>query len=426
MDLARGAILEQRMNKHIAVDAPLEIASLREDFPILATKVYGKPLVYLDNAASAQKPKEVVERMLHATYHEYANVHRGLHYLANAATDAYEAARESLRAFLNAGAASEIVFTKSATEAINLVAASFGEAFIKEGDEIVLSIMEHHANIVPWHFLRERRGAVLKWVDIDDEGNFLLDAFEQALTAKTKIVALTHLSNVLGTVTPVKEIVRIAHERGVPVLIDGSQGAVHLDVDVVDLDVDFYCLTGHKLYGPTGIGALYGKKEWLEKLPPFLGGGEMIDEVTKDRVTYNDPPHRFEAGTPPIVQAIGLGAAVNYVRRIGRARIHAHELGLSNYAHERLSRINALRVFGHAKGKGAIISFNMDGAHAHDVATVLDRCGVAVRAGTHCAQPLLSRFGVTSTCRASFALYNTFEEIDKLAGALIKAEGLFA
>ena len=414
------------MNKHIAVDAPFEIASLREDFPILATKVYGKPLVYLDNAASAQKPRQVVERMLHATYHEYANVHRGLHYLANAATDAYEAARESVRAFLNAGSASEIVFTKSATEAINLVAASFGEAFIKEGDEIVLSIMEHHANIVPWHFLRERRGVVLKWVDVDDEGNFLLDAFEQALTAKTKIVALTHLSNVLGTVTPVKEIVRIAHERGIPVLIDGSQGAVHLDVDVVDLDVDFYCLTGHKLYGPTGIGALYGKKEWLEKLPPFLGGGEMIDEVTKDRVTYNEPPHRFEAGTPPIVQAIGLGAAVNYVRKIGRERIHAHELGLSNYAHERLSRINSLRIFGQAKGKGAIISFNMDGAHAHDVATVLDRCGVAVRAGTHCAQPLLSRFGVTSTCRASFALYNTFEEVDKLAGALIKAQGLFA
>jgi cysteine desulfurase / selenocysteine lyase len=414
------------MNKHIGVDAPLEIASVREDFPILATKIYGKPLVYLDNAASAQKPKAVVERMLHATYHEYANVHRGLHYLANAATDAYEAARESLRAFLNAGSASEIVFTKSATEAINLVAASFGEAFIKEGDEIVLSIMEHHANIVPWHFLRERRGAVLKWVDIDDEGNFLLDAFEQALTAKAKIVALTHLSNVLGTVTPVKEIVRIAHARGIPVLVDGSQGAVHLDVDVVDLDVDFYCLTGHKLYGPTGIGALYGKKEWLEKLPPFLGGGEMIDEVTKDRVTYNEPPHRFEAGTPPIVQAIGLGAAVNYLRRIGRERIHAHELGLSNYAHERLSRINSLRIYGHAKGKGAIVSFNMDGAHAHDVATVLDRCGVAVRAGTHCAQPLLSRFGVTSTCRASFALYNTFEEVDKLAGALMKAEGLFA
>src|ERR1700730_13475944 len=314
MEVARSASLEQSMNKHMSVDLPLDVAAIREDFPILATEVYGKPLVYLDNAASAQKPREVVDRMVYATYHEYANVHRGLHYLANAATDAFEAARDFVRAFLSAESTAEIVFTKSATEAINLVAASFGEAFIKEGDEIVLSIMEHHANIVPWHFLRERRGAVLKWVDIDDEGNFLLDAFEKALTAKTKIVALTHLSNVLGTVTPVKEIVRIAHERGIPVLIDGSQGAVHLDVDVVDLDVDFYCLTGHKLYGPTGIGALYGKKEWLEILPPFLGGGEMIDEVTKDRVTYNEPPHRFEAGTPPIVQAIGPGAAASHVR----------------------------------------------------------------------------------------------------------------
>jgi cysteine desulfurase / selenocysteine lyase len=414
------------MNKHSAVDAPYDVSRLREDFPILATEVYGNPLVYLDNAASAQKPREVVERMVHATYHEYANVHRGLHHLANAATEAYEAARESVRAFLNAGSASEIVFTKSATEAINLVAASFGEAFIQQGDEVVLSIMEHHANIVPWHFLRERKGAVLKWVDIDDEGNFLLEAFEQALTAKTKIVALTHMSNVLGTVTPVKEIVRIAHERGIPVLIDGSQGAVHLDVDLVDLDADFYCLTGHKLYGPTGVGALYGKKEWLEKLPPFLGGGEMIEEVTKDRVTYNEPPHRFEAGTPPIVQAIGLGAAVNFVRRVGRVHIHAHEMALSDYAHERLSRLNSLRIYGRAKNNGGIISFNMKGAHPHDIATVLDRRGVAVRAGTHCAQPLLSRFGVTATCRASFAVYNTFEEIDKLTEALIKAEGLFA
>jgi cysteine desulfurase / selenocysteine lyase len=414
------------MNKHSAVDAPFDVSRLREDFPILATEVYGNPLVYLDNAASAQKPREVVERMVHATYHEYANVHRGLHHLANAATEAYEAARESVRAFLNAGSASEIVFTKSATEAINLVAASFGEAFIQEGDEVVLSIMEHHANIVPWHFLRERKGAVIKWVDIDDEGNFLLEAFEQALTAKTKIVALTHMSNVLGTVTPVKEIVRIAHERGIPVLIDGSQGAVHLDVDLVDLDADFYCLTGHKLYGPTGVGALYGKKEWLEKLPPFLGGGEMIEEVTKDRVTYNEPPHRFEAGTPPIVQAIGLGVAVNFVRRVGRGHIHAHEMALSDYAHERLSRLNSLRIYGRAKNKGGVISFNMKGAHPHDIATVLDRRGVAVRAGTHCAQPLLSRFGVTATCRASFALYNTFEEIDKLTEALIKAESLFA
>jgi cysteine desulfurase / selenocysteine lyase len=414
------------MNKHMGVDAPLDVARLSEDFPILSTQVYGKPLVYLDNAASAQKPKEVVERMVHATYHEYANVHRGLHHLANAATEAYEVARESVRAFLNAGSVDEIIFTKSATEAINLVAASFGEAFIKEGDEIVLSIMEHHANIVPWHFLRERRGAVLKWVDVDDDGNFLLDQFEQALTPKTKIVALTHMSNVLGTVTPVKEIVKIAHARGIPVLIDGSQGAVHLDVDVVDLDVDFYCITGHKLYGPTGVGALYGKAEWLAKMPPFLGGGEMIEEVTTERVTYNDPPHRFEAGTPPIVQAIGLGAAADYLRRIGRGRIHAHEMALSDYAHERLSRINSLRIFGRAKGKGAIISFTMKGAHPHDIGTVLDRRGIAVRAGTHCAQPLLSRFGVTATCRASFALYNTVEDVDKLAEALLKAEGLFA
>jgi cysteine desulfurase / selenocysteine lyase len=425
MKAARSVPLEQRMNKHISLDLPLDVAGIREDFPILATEVYGKPLVYLDNAASAQKPKQVVERMLQATYHEYANVHRGLHYLANAATDAFEAAREAVRLFINAGTSSEIIFTKSATEAINLVAASFGEAFIKEGDEIVLSIMEHHANIVPWHFLRERKGAVLKWVDVDDDGNFLLDAFERILTPKTKLVALTHMSNVLGTVTPIKDVARTAHAHGIPVLIDGSQGAVHLDVDVQELDVDFYCLTGHKLYGPTGIGVLYGKMEWLEKLPPFLGGGEMINEVTKDNVTYNDPPHRFEAGTPPIVQAIGLGAAVNYVQTIGRERIQAHELGLSRYAHERMSRMNSLRIFGHAKAKGGIISFNMNGAHAHDVATVLDQCGIAIRAGTHCAQPLLARFDVTSTCRASFALYNTFEEVDRLVEGLIKAESLF-
>jgi cysteine desulfurase/selenocysteine lyase len=414
------------MNKHIAQDLPIDVARLREDFPILSAEVYGRPLIYLDSAASAQKPREVVERMVHAAYHEYANVHRGLHYLANAATEAYEAARESVRAFLNAGSVNEIIFTKSATEAINLAASSFGEAFIGEGDEIVLSIMEHHANIVPWHFLRKRKGAVLKWVDVDDEGNFSLETFEQALTPRTKIVALTHMSNVLGTVTPVKEIVRIAHEHGIPVLIDGSQGAVHLDVDVAGLDVDFYCVTGHKLYGPTGIGVLYGKAAWLDKLPPFLGGGEMIEEVTTENVTYNDPPYRFEAGTPPIIEAIGLGAAADYIRRIGRGRIHAHETALSDYAHERLSRINSLRIYGRAKGKGAILSFNIKGAHPHDVATVLDRKGIAVRAGTHCAQPLLARFGVTATCRASFALYNTFEEVDKLAEALIKIQDLFA
>jgi cysteine desulfurase / selenocysteine lyase len=414
------------MNEHVLAQAPLDVARIREDFPILKLEVYGKKLVYLDNAASAQKPKQVVDRMIHAMYNEYANVHRGLHYLANAATDAYENARESVRAFLNAESVDEIVFTKSATEAINLVASSYGQSFIKEGDEIVLSIMEHHANIVPWHFLRERKGAVLKWVDVDDEGNFSLEEFEKALSDKTKIVAITHLSNVLGTVTPIKEIVRIAHARGIPVLVDGAQGAVHLDVDVRDLDLDFYAITGHKLYGPTGVGALYGKKEWLQKLPPFLGGGEMINEVTKDRVTYNEPPHRFEAGTPPIVEAIGLGAALDYIQSVGRAKIHAHETALGAYAHEKIARINSIRIFGRARGKGAILSFDMKNAHPHDVATIIDRAGVAVRAGTHCAQPLLARFGVTSTCRASFAMYNTFDEVDRLAEALQRAEGLFA
>src|SRR5579862_7210616 len=405
---------------------PLDVEALRADFPILAERPYGKPLVYLDNAASAQKPRAVIERLTHAYEHEYANVHRGLHYLANAATEAYEAARESARRFLNARFAEEIVFTRSATESINLIAASFGLAHIGAGDEIVLSVMEHHSNIVPWHFHRERKGAVLKWVDVADDGSFSLEAFERALSKRTKIVAITHMSNVLGTVTPIKEIVRIAHAHGVPVLVDGSQGAVHLDVDVRDLDADFYVFTGHKVYGPTGIGVLYGKRSWLEKLPPFNGGGEMIGEVTTERVTYNDPPHRFEAGTPPIVQAIGLGAALDYVEGIGRARIRAHEEGLLAYAHERLGAINSLRIFGSAPGKGPIVSFNMQGAHAHDVATIIDRSGVAVRAGTHCAMPLLQRFGVTSTCRASFALYNTRAEVDALAEALIRAQSLFA
>jgi cysteine desulfurase / selenocysteine lyase len=414
------------------VNEPVRIASgdydvdaIRADFPILAERPYGKPLVYLDNAASAQKPNAVVSRLVHAYEHEYANVHRGLHYLANAATEAYEAARESVRRFLNAGSHEEIVFTRSATEAINLVAASYGLNHIGAGDEIVLSVMEHHSNIVPWHFHRERKGAVLRWVDVGDDGSFSLDGFERALSDRTKIVAITQMSNVLGTAPPIKEVIRIAHQRGVPVLVDGSQGAVHLGVDVRELDADFYVFTGHKVYGPTGIGVLYGKREMLESLPPYQGGGEMIDEVTRETVSYNHPPHRFEAGTPPIVQAIGLGAALDYMEGVGRSRIRAHEEALSAYAHARLSSMNALRIIGTASGKGPILSFTMQGAHAHDVATLIDRSGVAVRAGTHCAMPLLQRFGVTSTCRASFALYNTFGEIDALVDALTRAQRLF-
>ena len=318
------------MTVHATATTPYDVEAIRADFPILSERPYGKPLVYLDNAASAQKPRAVIERMVHAYEHEYANVHRGLHYLANAATEAYEAARERVRSFLNAASSDEIVFTRSASEAINLVAASFGLQHIGAGDEIVLTVMEHHSNIVPWHFHRERKGAVLKWVDVDDDGAFSLEAFERALTPRTKIVAVTQMSNVLGTAPPIKEIVRIAHARGVPVLVDGSQGAVHLDVDVRDLDADFYAFTGHKVYGPTGIGVLYGKQAFLESLPPFNGGGEMIDTVTRDAVTYNPPPHRFEAGTPPIVQAIGLAAAIDYVEAIGRARIRAHEESLAN------------------------------------------------------------------------------------------------
>ncbi|MEA2859069.1 MAG: cysteine desulfurase / selenocysteine lyase, partial [Methylobacteriaceae bacterium] len=357
-----------------------DVERLRADFPILSKEIYGKPLVYLDNAASAQKPRVVIERLTEAYENEYANVHRGLHYLANAATEAFEVARERVRAFLNANSHEEIVFTRNATEAINLVASSFGLEHIREGDEIVLSVMEHHSNIVPWHFHRERKGAVLKWVQIEEDGTFSLGAFERALTPRTKIVAITHMSNMLGTLVPVKDVVRIAHSRGIPVLIDGSQGAVHLDVDVRDIDADFYVFTGHKVYGPTGIGVLYGKREWLERLPPFNGGGEMIETVSMDAVTYNTPPHRFEAGTPPIVQAIGLGAALDYMDGVGRAAIRAHEADLTRYAHQRLSAINSLTIYGTAKDKGPILSFNMEGAHAHDIATVIDRSGVAVRA----------------------------------------------
>ena len=403
-----------------------DVGRLREDFPALGMQIYGKPLVYLDNAASAQKPKAVLDRLERAYTAEYANVHRGLHYLANVATEAYENAREKVRAFINAARTEEIVFTRNATEAINLVAYTFGRERLRAGDEIVLSIMEHHSNIVPWHFLRERQGAVIKWAPVDDEGNFLLDEFERLLTARTRMVAITHMSNMLGTVVPVKEVVQRAHARGIPVLLDGAQAGVHLDVDVQDIGCDFYVLTGHKLYGPTGIGVLYGKHEHLAAMPPFNGGGEMIREVFEDRIIYGEPPHKFEAGTPPIVQAIGLGAAIDYVNSIGKSRIRAHEASLLKYATDRLREINSLRIFGDARDKGPIISFEVKGAHPHDVATIIDRAGVAVRAGTHCVMPLLARFGVSATCRASLALYNTREEMDCLAQALIKAREFFA
>jgi cysteine desulfurase/selenocysteine lyase len=403
-----------------------DVHRVRQDFPILSMRVHGKPLVYLDNAASAQKPLAVLERLTEAYVSEYANVHRGLHYLANAATEAYEGARDKVAKFLNAERREEIVFTRGATEAINLVAQTFGRERIDEGDEIVLSIMEHHANIVPWHFLRERQGAVIKWAPVDDDGNFLIDEFEKLLTSKTKLVAITQMSNVLGSVVPVKEVVRLAHARGIPVLVDGSQAAVHMEVDVRDIDCDFYVVTGHKLYGPTGIGALYGKYQHLAAMPPFNGGGEMIRDVSCEAVSYGEPPHRFEAGTPPIVQAIGLGAAIDYIESIGKARIRKHESGLLAYAQERLRGVNSLRIIGTAADKGALVSFEMKNAHAHDFATVIDRSGVAVRAGTHCAMPLLDRFGMTATCRASFALYNTIEEVDALAEALTRAQELFS
>ncbi|MXN64542.1 SufS family cysteine desulfurase [Stappia sp. GBMRC 2046] len=406
--------------------APYDVEEVRKDFPILSREVYGKPLVYLDNGASAQKPQAVIDAVTKAYSEEYANVHRGLHFLSNLATENYEAARETVRRFLNAPSVDEVIFTRSTTEAINLVSYGFGTDLIGEGDEIVLSIMEHHSNIVPWHFHRERKGAVLKWVYVREDGSFDLEAFENALTERTKLVAITHMSNVLGTVVPIKEVCRIARERGIPVLVDGSQAAVHMPVDVQDLGCDFYVFTGHKVYGPTGIGALWGRAELLERMRPFNGGGEMIETVTEDNVTYNHPPHRFEAGTPPIVQAIGLGAALDYMDALGRDRIAAHEAELKDYAHRRLAEINSLRIFGEAPGKGAIISFEMQGVHAHDVSMIIDRSGVAVRAGTHCAQPLLERYGVTSTCRASFGLYNTLDEVDRLAEALQKAHAFFS
>jgi cysteine desulfurase/selenocysteine lyase len=405
------------------IKRPFDVQAMRTEFPILARTVHDRPLVYLDNAASAQKPDAVIEAMSGAMRGAYANVHRGLHTLANETTAAFEAARETCARFINAPTPESIVFTKGGTQAINIVAAGLD---VQPGDEIVLSVMEHHSNIVPWHFLRERKGAVLKWLDIDDDGGVDLAALDALIGPRTKLVAITHMSNVLGAKTPAAEIVRIAHAKGMPVLFDGCQAVVHGRVDVQALAADFYVFTGHKLYGPTGIGVLYGKPERLSALAPFEGGGEMIDIVERERVTYNEPPHRFEAGTPPILEAIGLKAAIDWFSAQDRKAIEAHEAALRDRAMESLRALNWVTLHGQAPDKGAIVAFSLEGAHPHDVAQILDRQGVAIRAGHHCAQPLMQRLGVTATARASFACYNTLDEVDVFIEALQKARKLLS
>lgn len=404
-----------------------DIAKIRADFPILSREVNGKPLVYLDNGASAQKPQVVIDAISHAYGQEYANVHRGLHYLSNLATEKYEGVRGTIARFLGVRDENEIVFTSGATEGINLVAYGWAMPRMQAGDEIVLTIAEHHANIVPWHFLRERQGVVLKWVEVDANGDLDPQAMIDAIGPKTKLVAMTHMSNVLGTVFDVKPVIDAAHAQGVPVLIDGSQAAVHMALDLDALGADFYAVTGHKLYGPSGSGAIHIKSARMAEMRPFIGGGDMIREVTRDTVTYNDPPVKFEAGTPGIVQQIGLGVALDYMMGVGMANIAAHEARLRDYAQSRLSGLNWLNIQGNAANKGAIFSFTLEGAaHAHDISTVLDKRGVAVRAGQHCTGPLMAHMGLTATCRASFGMYNTEGEVDVLIDALELCHDLFA
>ncbi len=404
-----------------------DVEKIRKDFPILSRKIHGKPLVYLDNGASAQKPQVVIDAMNTAYSHEYANVHRGLHYLSNLATDHYEAVRGKIQKFLGAEHEDEILFNTGSTEGLNLVSYGWAAPRIEPGDEIVLSIMEHHANIVPWHFLRERQGAVLRWVDTDVNGDLDPQAVIDAMGPKTKMIAITHMSNVLGTEVDVKTICDAARARGIAVCVDGSQAAVHMPVNVADLGCDFYCITGHKLYGPSASGALYVRRERMAEMRPFKGGGDMIRDVGRDVVTYNDPPHKFEAGTPGIVQMIGFGVAIDYVTGLGIDNIARHEHDLRDYAQSKFSGLNWLNIQGKAKNKGAIFSFTIDGAaHPHDISTVVDQRGIAVRAGHHCAQPLMEHLGVSATCRASFGLYNTRDEVDVLVDALELCHELFA
>ena len=404
-----------------------DVEAIRADFPILSRSVNGKPLVYLDNGASAQKPQIVIDAVTRAYAEEYSNVHRGLHFLSNLATEKYESVRGVVAQFLNAASEDEIVLNSGTTEGINMVAYGWAMPRMQAGDEIILSVMEHHANIVPWHFLRERMGVVLKWVDVDAAGALDPQAVLDAIGPKTRLIAVTHMSNVLGTKVDVKAICDGARAEGVPVLVDGSQAAVHMPVDMQALGADFYAITGHKLYGPSGSGAIYVRSERLAEMQPFMGGGDMIREVSKETVTYNDPPMKFEAGTPGIVQTIGLGAALRYMMEVGLDKIAAHEDSLRDYAASRLDGLNWLQVQGKTPDKGAIFSFTLDGAaHAHDISTILDKKGVAVRAGQHCAGPLMEHLGVTATCRASFGMYNTQAEVDVLVEALELAHDLFA
>ena len=402
-----------------------DINAIREDFPATKLEVHGKPLIYLDNGASAQKPRRVIDTIARTYESEYANVHRGLHFLSNLATENYEAARGVVQQFLGAAHEDEIIFTRGSTESINLAMYSWLEPRIEEGDEIVLTTMEHHANIVPWHFMRERFGAKLIWVDPDVNGDISAEAIGAAITERTKLVAVTHMSNVLGTVVDVKRVTEMAHAAGAAVMVDGSQGAVHLPVDVQDIGCDFYCITGHKLYGPSGSGALYAKRSRHDEMRPWHGGGDMIRHVRKDEITYNVAPHKFEAGTPPIAQIIGMAEAIRYMQDVGMQAIADHEHELRDYTAERLAGLNWLHVQGHSDTKGAIFSFTMEGAHAHDISTVLDRYGVAVRAGHHCCQPLMDHLGVTATCRASFGMYNNHADADALITSLEKARMLF-
>lgn len=402
-----------------------DIYKIREDFPILGREVYGKPLVYLDNGATTQKPRSVVEAMTHEYYNVNANVHRGVHFLSQQATELHEQARETVRRFLNARSTSEIVFTRGTTESINLVATTFGDAILKEGDEVIVSEMEHHSNIVSWQLVQARKGIRLRVIPITDEGELRLDEYEKLFNERTRLVSITHVSNVLGTVNPVKEMIRTAHDHGVPVLVDGAQSTPHFAVDVQDLDCDFFAFSGHKIYGPTGIGVLYGKEEWLDRLPPYMGGGEMIQNVSFERTTFNELPYKFEAGTPDYVATTGLAHALDYVTALGMDNIYAHEQALTDYAMEQMATIEGMRFIGTPKHKDAVISFLVGDIHHLDLGTLLDRLGIAVRTGHHCAEPLMRRMGIEGTVRASFGLYNTFEEVDALVAGIRRVARMF-